>query len=405
MSVYRKQQLYYLIADVLSSELIWLSFLLFRWIVYEGRLFASGSILIPAFNFHTPLIVYPLACITVYYLSGYYLRPFNRSYSQELLTTFFSSVLLAIGAFFVIIIDDQVSDYQNYLLSLSVLFILQFTICYIPRVAITIYSRRHSIKQESVIIDIAAYNSEQEIYSQIRDAYPSGKPIYIRPRVYDMLTGAARIMDINNEALVCITDLNMPDWEICVKRASDVVLSLLSLIVLSPLFCVLAVLVRCSSEGSVIYSQERIGHYGKPFRIYKFRTMYVSAEESGTPQITKPNDERITPIGRWMRYYRLDELPQLWNVLKGDMSLVGPRPERGFFIRQIEEQAPYYCLIYKIRPGLTSWGPIKVGYADTIEKMIARLNYDITYMENMSLLLDIRILFSTLSVIVKGQGQ
>ncbi len=404
MSAYRRLQFRYILADILSAELVWLLFLLFRWIVYEGKVMSVDDVLIPAFDFHRPLFLYPLGCLIVYYLSGYYLLIFHRTFTKEFLTTFLSALVISLGAFFIIIIDDHVSQYQRFLVSLGVLFILQFGISYLCRLAVGWFSRKNSVRKDIIRIDTSPDN-EEELYRQIRQAYPTGKPIYIRPRVYDLLTGAAQIHNLDDEAWICITDMNMSDCEICLKRTFDILASSLSLIALSPLFAVLAVAVRCSSKGPVFYTQERIGLYGHPFRIYKFRTMVVSAEQDGTPQLSRKDDKRITKIGHLMRKYRLDELPQLWNVLKGDMSFVGPRPERPYFIHLIEQQAPYYCLLYKIRPGLTSWGPIRVGYTDTIEKMIRRLNYDIAYMENMSLLLDLKIMLLTISVIFNGKGQ
>ena len=195
----------------------------------------------------------------------------------------------------------------------------------------------------------------------------------------------------------------MPDWQISVKRVLDVAVSLVSLIFLSPLFIYFAIKIKYDSKGPVFFRQERIGRSGKPFNMIKFRTMYINSE-NGRPKLSSAFDERITPFGRILRKYRFDELPQFWNVLIGDMSLVGPRPERKFFIDQIVKDAPYYCLLYKIRPGLTSWGPIKIGYADTIDKMIERLNYDIIYIENMSLFNDLKILLLTVEILFKGKG-
>ncbi len=132
--------------------------------------------------------------------------------------------------------------------------------------------------------------------------------------------------------------------------------------------------------------------------------MSTNAEEKG-PSLSTADDKRVTAFGYFLRKYRIDEIPQFWNVLIGEMSIVGPRPERSFYIEQISQKAPYYCLIYKIKPGLTSWGPIKIGYSDTIDKMVERLNYDMIYMENMSILNDLKILFYTIEVIIKGKGQ
>ena len=422
MIAHRKQQLTYILADLLSAEVVWLVFSLFRRLVNDGAMFGVDTILIPVFNFYPPLIIYPMVCVAIYYLSGYYLRPFRKNAAKEFITTFWSAVCISLLFFFIIIIDDEVTQYERYLVSLAVLFFLQFTISYLPRLIITRVSRKtvfyrtrtiHSISEanriqkgmvEEVIIDLPKNNSERTLYTIINRLYPLNVEISILPRVYDMLTGAARIVEISGQPLVRITEHKMSDAKICIKRAMDVVLSLIVMVVLSPLYILLYMLVFTTSKGKAIYRQERIGLHGIPFQILKFRTMYEDAEQK-KPMLSTDNDPRITRVGAFLRKYRLDELPQMWNVLRGDMSLVGPRPERAYFIRQIEQIAPYYCLLYKIRPGLTRWGPINVGYTDTIDKMVERLNYDITYMENMSLRLDIKILFFTIGVIIDGKGK
>lgn len=428
MIAYRKHQLAYIMVDILSSLLVWVAFLGFRWLVYEGKVFSVDTILVPMFDFYRPLVLYPLGCLIVYYLSGYYLRPIRKDYGKEFRLTFISALIIALGAFFVIIIDDVVTSYHRYLTSLLVLLVLQFVLSYIPRLIVTSInhrrgssaSRRYTITSvqdadaflaqqaehvyDEVVIDLDEQSSEKEIYSLINRLYPYDVEIAIRPRLYDMLTGAARISEVGDIPLVHITEHKMSDHELCMKRACDVFFSALALVMLSPIYILLYILVWSSSEGPAIYRQERIGLHGRAFRILKFRTMTIHAE-GDTPQLSADDDPRITRVGKFLRRYRLDELPQMWNILRGDMSIVGPRPERRYFIEQIEKQAPYYCLLYKIRPGLTSWGPIKVGYTDTLEKMVRRLNYDIVYMENMSIRLDIKILFHTIGVILDGKGK
>ena len=160
-----------------------------------------------------------------------------------------------------------------------------------------------------------------------------------------------------------------------------------------------------SSKGPIFYSQERIGLNKKPFNIIKFRSMYLDSEKQGIPMLTKENDTRITKWGKIMRKYRLDELPQFYNVLIGEMSIIGPRPERLFFAKQILEKAPHYQLIYKVRPGITSWGMVKFGYAENVDEMIERLKFDIIYLENLSLISDFKVFILTIFIIIQGRGK
>lgn len=188
-----------------------------------------------------------------------------------------------------------------------------------------------------------------------------------------------------------------------IKRTLDFIIALVVLIVLSPLFILLYICTFISSKGPAIYKQERIGRYGIPFNIYKFRTMTVDTEQDGIPQLTEINDDRITKFGKFLRAHHLDELPQLINVLKGDMAFIGPRPERKYFIDKIMEHDPRYELLYQIRPGVTSYATLYNGYTDTMEKMLRRLELDLYYLEHRSLMFDMTILFKTFISIVFGK--
>lgn len=258
-------------------------------------------------------------------------------------------------------------------------------------------------KIEEVIIAVERHESRliEKILAVIEE---TDVIIKIIPVMQDFMLGKVKTTSIFTEPLIQISPTLMPAWQESLKRIIDLAASSLAILILLPVYAFLALGVRLSSKGPIFYQQERIGLHGKPFMIPKFRSMYVGAEQ-GTPQLSSSDDNRITPFGKFMRKLRLDEIPQFFTVLRGEMSLVGYRPERQFFIDQIVERAPHYRMLFKVKPGITSWGQVKYGYASDVDQMIQRLKYDILYVENMSLAMDFKIMFYTVLIIVQGRGK
>lgn len=256
---------------------------------------------------------------------------------------------------------------------------------------------------EEVIIAIES--SEHDNIGKIVNELDNGDLIIkVIPDMYDILSGSVKMTSIFGAALIEISREIMPAWEQSMKRIFDILVSIFVLTVFSWVYIIVAIAVKLNSRGPIFYSHERIGWHGKPFMIHKFRSMYMDAEKAG-PALSSKHDPRITPTGRFLRKVRLDEIPQFYNVLIGEMSIVGPRPERQFFIDQIVQKAPHYKHLHKVRPGITSWGQVKYGYAENVDEMIARLKYDIIYIENMSLGIDLKILIYTALIVVQGRGK
>lgn len=460
----QRLRLIYMFFDVLAALIVWTLFMYFRKTVNDASFSEGVYVFVPNYNFFSGLLIFPFCCLFVYYLSGIYLYPQKLKKLNLFSATLISSAIVSITIFFVLLLDDVVVSYEFYYQALLVLFGLLFSVTYVFRMLIyAVVRRKYRLKQWTIstailgtgenakkisreiekrminntfvgyiseeknndkqevlgsfsqisniikkhniqeIIIALDDSDEKKLFSIINSLYQYNIGIRFTPSLYDILIGGVKMTELGVSPLVSITNPTMKNWEICVKRFFDVVVSVFALAICSPLFVFFAIRIKADSAGTVFFKQERIGRFGKPFNMIKFRTMRTNAE-NGTPQLSTSTDSRVTPFGRFLRKYRLDELPQFWNILKGQMSIVGPRPEREFYIKKITELAPYYCLVYKVRPGLTSWGPIRIGYSDTIEKMVERLNYDIIYIENMSLKTDAKILLYTIEVIVKGKG-
>ncbi len=257
---------------------------------------------------------------------------------------------------------------------------------------------------EEVIICTEVHQSKEMLLPIISECSKLNVTLNVVPGLYDYLVGNVKMSNVLDAPLVKIKPHIIAPWEMFVKRSMDIILSLLAVILLLPVYIIIAILIKLDSKGPIFYMQERIGKGGKPFKIIKFRSMYVNAEAKG-PSLSSKDDPRITRIGKFLRKTRLDEFPQFINVLKGDMSLVGPRPERQYFIDQIVKIAPHYHHLHRVKPGITSWGQVKYGYAENVQQMVERLEYDLLYIENMSLAMDIKILAYTVLIIFQGRGK
>lgn len=461
-----KQAGKYILSDFISASVAWLLFNILRYEVFA--IDEGADSLLDYLQYPGVLggqVVIPLFWLVLYYFSGYYNKPFGKSRLTELFSTFITVLIGTVFVFFALLFDDIPRSIDIYYKLFFGMFGLQFFITYIPRLLITQSGMRKIKNREwamKVLIigaggkavriahdlyrlgyDICGFVSEDErtpvkadrnqVLGTVEDIpvlmekenvdeivlavesknnkallgilyslYRYKRPIKVLADRFNMLS-KIQLRTIRGIPLVDVTDNNFSPAEQNIKLFLDKVCSVVALLLLSPLFAYIAWRVKKDSPGPVFFRQERIGYLGQPFWMYKFRTMYVNAEENG-PSLSSEDDLRVTPFGRIMRKYRLDELPQFWNVLKGDMSLVGPRPERKYFIDEIVKTAPYYYLLHNVRPGITSLGMVKYGYAASVDKMVERMEYDILYYENMSLTLDLTILIYTVKTVITGKG-
>lgn len=350
---------WYVFWDAVASLAVWAVFYMYRRVTNDFVLPHDVDMPFFPLSFSLCLSAFAFVVVTLFmhYLSGAYIKTAPRLRLVELFATVVSTLLASIVIFFVLLSNDKVVEHQFYYKSFLLLWGMLFFTTYLLRL---IQTWKLLGKLSLDDIDINDKN--------------------------DPLT------------------VPMQAWQQAVKRIFDVVASMLLIVILSPLFAFIIIRILSDANGSVFYKQERRGMHGEHFMIVKFRSMYEGAEKNG-PMVTMENDVRVTPFGKIMRRYRMDELPQLWNIIKGDMSIVGPRPERDYFISQIEKVAPRYKELYRVRPGLLSWGPIKVGYSDSIEKMVCRLDYDLEYLNNMSIQTDIKIMVLSVNIILLGKGR
>ena len=454
--------------DFISAVLAWMFFFVYRKTMETGGLSNALDVVWSDVRFYQGLVIIPLGWLLLYSAYGYYRRTFTKTLFSDVVNTLKHSVGGVIVLFFIVILDDYVEHYNWYYNYVFMLFILHFGFTLFGRLLHTSLIRK-AIRKGKILFNtilIGAGDCAQKIYSELQTQTRSdGHNIlgYVRCKVENSIEGLPCLGDVKDlenivkskqiedviialnddetnaistilsnlvsckvaihispnldpflqkkvtsflhTTLLLLNDDPLPAWQSFLKRVIDIVLSMLLGILSAPLILFVIWKVKRSSKGPVFYSQERVGLYEKPFKIYKFRSMYQNAEAPDLPMLSSNADERVTPFGRIMRKYRIDELPQFWNVLKGDMSFVGPRPERRYYIDQIVKISPQYKLLLRVKPGITSWGEVKYGYASSVDQMIERMAFDLQYIDNMSLSNDLKILLYTIATVLKGEGK